>query len=85
MKKFLFTLDALLMAGSAFARSDARYLFVNSDLTYVESETSMILTVSAEFPAYCSAFEANVITPEGMTVTMITTLRITTQWVGPGP
>ena len=59
------------MAVSAFARSDARYLFVNSDLTYVESETSMILTVSAEFPAYCSAFEANVITPEGMTVTMI--------------
>ena len=71
MKKFLFTLAALLMAVSAFARSDARYLFVNSDLTYVESETSMILTVSAEFPAYCSAFEANVITPEGMTVTMI--------------
>ena len=70
MKKFLFTLAAMLMAVSAFAQSDAKYMYVNTPLTYEEDDFT-VLVVSAEFPAYVSAFEANVITPEGMTVVAI--------------
>ena len=81
MKKFLFTLAAVLMSLSVFAQTDAKYLYVNTALTVdngmVENPVThemyheMMLVVSAEFPAYLNAFEAQLSLPEGMTVVAV--------------
>ena len=73
MKKFLFTLAALLMAATAFAQTDAKYLYVNSELTVEDPdvENGLILTISAEFPGRLNAMECNLILPEGLTCTML--------------
>ena len=78
MKKFLFTLAAVLMSMSVFAQTDAKYLYVNTALTEDngmkenpathETYHEMMLVVSAEFPAYLNAFEAQMSLPAGMTV-----------------
>ena len=77
MKKFLFTLAALLMAGSAFADD---YLFVD-DFEVPQSimqETSnkkrqMTVPVHARFDHYVSAVQINVTCPEGVTVYNVST------------
>ena len=77
MKKFLFTLAALLMAVTSFAQTDAKYLYVNTDLCEdlginpATGDHEMLLVISAEFPAYLNAFEAEIHAPEGMTIDLL--------------
>ncbi len=73
MKKFLFTLAALLAVTTAFAQSDAKYLYVNSELTTEDPsvENGLILTLSAEFPARVSAMHCIFFCPEGLHITFV--------------
>ena len=77
MKKFLFTLAALLMAVTSFAQTDAKYLYVNTALCEdlginpATGDHEMLLVISAEFPAYLNAFEAEIHAPEGMTIDLL--------------
>ena len=69
MKKFLFTLAALLMAVSAFARTDARYLYVDPSLTFFDEEQdSWVLVLSAEFPAYVNGLDVEINLPDGIEI-----------------
>ena len=71
MKKFLFTLAALLMVGTAYADN---YLYIEDFEVTPEflAQTSgkareMTLDVKAHFDQYTSAFQAWIISPEGIT------------------
>ena len=66
MKKFLFTLAALLMAGSAFADN---YLYI-ADFEVAEAElgTEIAVPVKAHFDNRVSAFELWITPPEGMEI-----------------
>ena len=72
MKKFLFTLAAVLMSMSVFAQTDAKYLYVNTALCADDGVYAGVhyykLVISAEFPGYLNAFEAFLDLPEGMTI-----------------
>ena len=77
MKKFLFTLAALLMAGSAFADE---YLFMD-DFEVPQSvmqetsakKRSMTVPIHAQFDRYVSAFQMFIECPEGVTVYNVST------------
>ena len=66
MKKLLFTLAALLMAGSAFAEN---YLYI-ADFEVAEAElgTEIAVPVKAHFDNRVSAFELWITMPEGMEI-----------------
>ena len=64
MKKFLFTLAALMMAGSAFAND---YLFIE-DFQVPQGGGEVEVTVKAHFDAYVSAWQVNLQLPEGVTI-----------------
>ena len=68
MKKFLFTLAALFMAGSAFATND---YFAMDDLTLTQDQlgTEVAMPVTAHFEGMVSAFDLEFICPDGVTVT----------------
>ena len=66
MKKFLFTLAALMMAGSLCAETS----LVLSDFEVPADKLgggNIIVSVSAVFEKYVSAMEVTVNTPEGLT------------------
>ena len=70
MKKFLFTLAALLMAVSAYAEC---YIYIDAnDFTVtkadIENQTEIDIPVRAHFSARASGFEWSAVYPEGMTV-----------------
>ncbi len=68
MKKFLFTLAALFMAGSAFATTDY-FTMDDRELTTEELGTEIAFPVTAHFQGMVSAFDLEFICPEGVTVT----------------
>ena len=68
MKKFLFTLAALFMAGSAFATTDY-FTMDDRELTKEELGTEIAFPVTAHFEGMVSAFDLQFICPEGVTVT----------------
>ena len=81
MKKFLFTLFALLMAGSLYAQeANENYLFIEdfeiTEDSYVEGLldaesnefTGIVVPVAAHFYQYCSAWQVKFTMPEGLTV-----------------
>ena len=73
MKKFLFTLAALLMASSAFAKS---YLYVNDfevPASYIGTGEEYEMIVSAHFEECVSAWDTYFTFPEGMTCTGVET------------
>ena len=77
MKKFLFTLAALLMAGTAFADN---YLFIEdfevTEESYMEGLvdadgnefTGLLIPVAAHFDQYVSAWQLAITMPDGLTV-----------------
>ena len=66
MKKFLFTLAALLMAGSAFADN---YLYIDGfEVAEAELGTEIAVPVKAHFDNRVSAFEMWITMPEGMEI-----------------
>ncbi len=67
MKKFLFTLAALMMMGSAYA--DNIITMPDQELTAEQLGTSLQIRMSAEFENYVSGFRINFYDlPEGLTV-----------------
>ena len=67
MKKFLFTLATLLMAGTAFADS---YMYIDKfEVTADMVGTEIEVPVKAHFSEYVSAFEVWFTMPEGMEIT----------------
>jgi len=68
MKKFLFTLAALFMAGSAFATTDY-FTMDDKELTKEQLGTEIAFPVTAHFQGMVSAFDLQFICPEGVTVT----------------
>ena len=73
MKKFLFTLVALLMAGTAVADD---YLFIeNIELTQEQATngvTGQVIFLKAHFDAYVSTFDCDIQLPEGWELTAYT-------------
>ena len=68
MKKFLFTLAALFIAGTAFAEN---YFYVAEQDYINASGATVTVPVRAHFEECVSAATVNLILPEGMTVTRI--------------
>ena len=68
MKKFLFTLAALLMASSAFATVE-KFTMEGRELAKTELGTEIAFPVTAEFEAMVSGFDLEFVCPEGVSVT----------------
>ena len=72
MKKFLFTLAALLMAGSVCAEE---YFYID-DITISAEDAAagatVVAPVKAHFDYYCNAWQVDFILPEGVIVTKAT-------------
>ena len=77
MKKFLFTLATLLMAGTAFAADN--YLYIKDfeiteesymDLPDAEGNTfsGILVPIAAHFDQYCSGWQLAITMPNGLTV-----------------
>ena len=67
MKKFLFTLAALMMAGSLCAQD---YMFIEDfEVKQDELGTTKVVPVKAHFDYYVSAWDLSLTLPEGLTVT----------------
>ena len=62
MKKFLFTLAMLLMAGAAFADS---YLYIDK-ADVLTGEQSVEVPVKAHFSEYVSAWQVTITLPDGI-------------------
>ncbi len=72
MKKFLFTLAALMMAGSAFALNVITY--PDTELTEAQIGSTIQCRMTAEFDNYVSGFRINFYDmPEGVTITKMST------------
>ena len=70
MKKFLFTLVALLMAGSAFATNEYWYMDpIELTADDVANGATVVRPINAHFEAYVSSFMVTFTLPEGVTVT----------------
>ena len=73
MKKFLFTLVALLMAGSAFATNEYWYMDpIELTADDVANGATVVRPINAHFEAYVSSFMVTFYLPEGVTVTKAT-------------
>ena len=70
MKKFLFTLATLLMAGSMFAANENYFYMDNITLTKEEAAegTYRVVNVRAHFDEAVSAWQAEFTLPEGVTI-----------------
>ena len=70
MKKFLFTLVALLTAGSAFATNEYWYMDpIELSAEDVANGATVVRPINAHFEAYVSSFMVTFYLPEGVTVT----------------
>ncbi len=70
MKKFLFTLVALLTAGSAFATNEYWYMDpIELTAEDVANGATVVRPINAHFEAYVSSFMVTFTLPEGVTVT----------------
>ena len=70
MKKFLFTLVALLTAGSAFATNEYWYMDpIELTAEDVANGATVVRPINAHFEAYVSSFMVSFTLPEGVTVT----------------
>ena len=70
MKKFLFTLVALLTAGSAFATNEYWYMDpIELTAEDVANGATVVRPINAHFEAYVSSFMVTFYLPEGVTVT----------------
>ena len=73
MKKFLFTLVALLTAGSAFATNEYWYIDpIELTAEDVANGATVVRQVNAHFEAYVSSFQVTFTLPEGVTVSKAT-------------
>ena len=68
MKKFLFTLAALLMAGSAFAAEYCYFDPFEVQTADLGNEDGIALPLKAHFDAYCNALQVTFTMPEGLTI-----------------
>ena len=68
MKKFLFTLAAMLMSVSAFANC---YLYVDPDVNLedLKGKGEQVISLQAHFDVYCSAWQLRFDIPQGVTIT----------------
>ena len=68
MKKFLFTLAAMLMSVSAFANC---YLYVDPEVNLedLKGQGEQIISLKAHFDVYCSAWQLRFDIPKGVTIT----------------
>ena len=64
MKKFLFTLAALMMAGSLCAEE---YFYID-DFEVAEGQTTLEIPVKAHFEAAVSAFQVDIMVPDGIII-----------------
>ena len=65
MKKFLFTLAALLMAGSLYADN---YLYIEDfEVAQADMGDYIEVPVMAHFDQYVSAWQVNITLPDGLT------------------
>ena len=73
MKKFLFTLVALLTAGSAFATNEYWYMDpIDLSAEDVANGASVVRPINAHFEAFVSSFQVTFILPDGVTVSKAT-------------
>ena len=68
MKKFLFTLAALMMAGSAFAAEYCYFDPFEVQTADLGNEDGIALPLKAHFDAYCNALQVTFTMPEGLTI-----------------
>ena len=68
MKKFLFTLAAMLMSVSAFANC---YLYVDPEVNLedLKGKGEQVISLQAHFDVYCSAWQLRFDIPQGVTIT----------------